>query len=127
MRKIMADPARPAKHSPLSETTVRDQDNRAAPGGVSATDRPSPPIVGGETYGRGMSESTGSWQQSGTTAGDQAAGAWSTEIVVTDAPAAEDLALISDSLDEFNVELTGIADRSPYWCVIRRPAGLWAG
>jgi GNAT superfamily N-acetyltransferase len=34
-------------------------------------------------------------------------------VVVTDAPQAQSLALISDGLDQFNVDATGMADRKP--------------
>lgn len=37
----------------------------------------------------------------------------SLNLIVTDAPPAESLALISDGLDQFNVDATGIADRKP--------------
>ena len=43
------------------------------------------------------------------------------EIFVTDAPIAEDVALVSDSLDAFNVQATGIEDRQPLAVLVRDP------
>ncbi|MFH8533812.1 GNAT family N-acetyltransferase [Streptomyces tendae] len=45
-----------------------------------------------------------------------------TGFVLTDAPAPEDIAAISDALDRFNVEHTGIADRRPLAVLVRDPA-----
>lgn len=42
-------------------------------------------------------------------------------IVVTDAPDAADLATISDGLDQFNVEVSGIADRRPLAVLVQDP------
>jgi GNAT superfamily N-acetyltransferase len=39
--------------------------------------------------------------------------------VITDAPDASDLALISDGLDQFNVDVSGIADRRPLAVLIK--------
>lgn len=46
-------------------------------------------------------------------AAEKKATSTSTRILVTDSPADEDIALISDSLRSFNVGSTGIDDRSP--------------
>ena len=45
-----------------------------------------------------------------------------TGFVLTDAPAPADIAAISDALDRFNVEHTGIADRRPLAVLVRDPA-----
>ena len=45
-------------------------------------------------------------------------------IVVTDAPDAADLAAISNGLDQFNVDATGIADRRPLAVLIKDPDTL---
>jgi GNAT superfamily N-acetyltransferase len=45
----------------------------------------------------------------------------SAEVFVTDAPDAADLALISDSLDAFNVQATGIDDNRPLAVLVRDP------
>ncbi|GLR00075.1 GNAT family N-acetyltransferase [Dyella mobilis] len=42
-------------------------------------------------------------------------------IIVTDAPEAADLALISDGLDQFNVDVSGIKDRRPLAVLIKDP------
>jgi GNAT superfamily N-acetyltransferase len=42
-------------------------------------------------------------------------------IFVTDLPEAEDVALISNALDEFNVQETGIDDRRPLAVLVRDP------
>jgi GNAT superfamily N-acetyltransferase len=42
-------------------------------------------------------------------------------IIVTDAPDAADLALISDGLDQFNVDVSGIADRRPLAVLVKDP------
>ncbi|MEV0847669.1 GNAT family N-acetyltransferase [Streptomyces sp. NPDC049954] len=44
-----------------------------------------------------------------------------TDLVVTDAPARADLTVISDALDRFNTEETGVADRRPLAVLIRDP------
>ncbi|MFE6760254.1 GNAT family N-acetyltransferase [Streptomyces sp. NPDC057684] len=44
-----------------------------------------------------------------------------TDHVVTDAPASADIAVISDALDRFNIEQTGIADRTPLAVLVRDP------
>ncbi|WP_281156722.1 GNAT family N-acetyltransferase [Streptomyces sp. HYC2] len=44
-----------------------------------------------------------------------------TDLVVTDAPMAADIAVISDALDRFNIEHTGIADRKPLAVLVRDP------
>ncbi|MFB7108668.1 GNAT family N-acetyltransferase [Streptomyces sp. NPDC056291] len=44
-----------------------------------------------------------------------------TELVVTDAPVPADIAVISDALDRFNIEHTGIADRRPLAVLVRDP------
>lgn len=44
-----------------------------------------------------------------------------TDLVVTDAPTAADIAVISDALDRFNIEHTGIADRKPLAFLVRDP------
>ncbi|MEU2672861.1 GNAT family N-acetyltransferase [Streptomyces sp. NPDC007164] len=44
-----------------------------------------------------------------------------TELVVTDSPISADIAVISDSLDRFNIERTGIDDRRPLAVLIRDP------
>jgi hypothetical protein len=43
----------------------------------------------------------------------------SASVFVTDRPEAEDVALISDGLDGFNVQETGIADRRPLAVLVR--------
>ncbi|MER7842573.1 GNAT family N-acetyltransferase [Kitasatospora sp. NPDC096077] len=43
------------------------------------------------------------------------------ELTVTDSPAATDLALVSDGLDGFNVERSGIDDRRPLAVLVREP------
>ncbi|MFH8381511.1 GNAT family N-acetyltransferase [Kitasatospora sp. NPDC018058] len=43
------------------------------------------------------------------------------DLVVTDSPAAADLALVSDALDRFNVERTGVDDRRPLAVLVREP------
>ncbi|WP_327066135.1 GNAT family N-acetyltransferase [Kitasatospora sp. NBC_01302] len=43
------------------------------------------------------------------------------DIVVTDAPAPADLALISDELDRFNTEASGTADRRPLAVLVKDP------
>jgi hypothetical protein len=45
-------------------------------------------------------------------------------IVVTDAPDAADLAAISNGLDQFNIDVTGIADRRPLAVLIKDPDTL---
>ncbi|GAA4807755.1 GNAT family N-acetyltransferase [Streptomyces ziwulingensis] len=45
-----------------------------------------------------------------------------TYFVLTDTPAPADIAAISDALDRFNVEHTGIADRRPLAVLVRDPA-----
>lgn len=42
-------------------------------------------------------------------------------IVVTDAPDAADLALISEGLDQFNVDVSGITDRRPLAVLVKDP------
>lgn len=42
-------------------------------------------------------------------------------IVVTDAADAADLAVISDGLDQFNVDVSGIADRRPLAVLVKDP------
>jgi GNAT superfamily N-acetyltransferase len=42
-------------------------------------------------------------------------------IVVTDTPDAADLVLISDGLDQFNVDVSGIADRRPLAVLVKDP------
>jgi GNAT superfamily N-acetyltransferase len=42
-------------------------------------------------------------------------------IVVTDAPEAKDAALISDGLDQFNIDVSGINDRRPLAVLIKDP------
>jgi GNAT superfamily N-acetyltransferase len=42
-------------------------------------------------------------------------------IVVTDQPGADEVALIADGLEEFNVRVTGIADRRPLAVFVRDP------
>jgi GNAT superfamily N-acetyltransferase len=42
-------------------------------------------------------------------------------IVVTDAPDAADLALISDGLDQFNVDVSGVADRRALAVLVKDP------
>ncbi|AXE76449.1 MULTISPECIES: GNAT family N-acetyltransferase [Streptomyces] len=44
-----------------------------------------------------------------------------TDLVVTDAPIPADIAAISDALDRFNTEHTGIADRKPLAVLVRDP------
>ncbi|WP_435972197.1 GNAT family N-acetyltransferase [Streptomyces sp. Qhu_M48] len=44
-----------------------------------------------------------------------------TEWVLTDSPLSEDVAAISDALDRFNIEHTGIADRRPLAVLVRDP------
>ncbi|MGW2111236.1 GNAT family N-acetyltransferase [Streptomyces sp. NPDC001948] len=44
------------------------------------------------------------------------------DLVVTDAPVPADIAAISDALDRFNIENTGIADRTPLAVLVRDPA-----
>ncbi|MCX4850270.1 GNAT family N-acetyltransferase [Streptomyces sp. NBC_00893] len=44
-----------------------------------------------------------------------------TELVVTDSPTPEDIAVISGALDRFNIERTGIDDRTPLAVLIRDP------
>lgn len=44
-----------------------------------------------------------------------------TGLVVTDAPVPADIAVISDALDRFNIEHTGIADRRPLAVLVRDP------
>ncbi len=44
------------------------------------------------------------------------------DIVVTDTPQDADVALISDALDRFNVDTTGIDDRRPLAVLVRDPA-----
>ncbi|MER6610051.1 GNAT family N-acetyltransferase [Streptomyces sp. NPDC000927] len=44
-----------------------------------------------------------------------------TDLVVTDAPVPADIAVISDALDRFNIENTGIADRTPLAVLVRDP------
>ncbi|MGB8944927.1 MAG: GNAT family N-acetyltransferase [Streptomyces sp.] len=43
------------------------------------------------------------------------------DFVLTDAPNPEDVAAISDALDRFNIEHTGIADRRPLAVLVRDP------
>src|SRR5438270_2472046 len=45
---------------------------------------------------------------------------WPT-IDVTDRPSSGDVAVISDALDEFNIEETGVADRRPIAVLVRDP------
>lgn len=45
-----------------------------------------------------------------------------TTVVVTDAPTADDVALISDALDEFNVDATGTDDVRPLAVLVRDEA-----
>jgi GNAT superfamily N-acetyltransferase len=42
-------------------------------------------------------------------------------IVITDAPDAADLAVISDGLDQFNVDVSGVADRRPLAVLVKDP------
>ncbi|WP_333677362.1 GNAT family N-acetyltransferase [Dyella sp.] len=42
-------------------------------------------------------------------------------VVVTDAPEAEDLSVISEGLDQFNIDTSGIADRRPLAVLIKDP------
>jgi GNAT superfamily N-acetyltransferase len=42
-------------------------------------------------------------------------------LVLTDAPTADDLSIISDSLDGFNVETTGLHDRVPLAVLVHDP------
>ncbi|MFD5442497.1 hypothetical protein [Streptomyces tendae] len=44
-----------------------------------------------------------------------------TDFVLTDTPTPEDIAAISDALDRFNIEHTGIADRRPLAVLVRDP------
>ncbi|MFE2949098.1 GNAT family N-acetyltransferase [Embleya sp. NPDC059267] len=44
-----------------------------------------------------------------------------TELVVTDAPTPADITVISDALDRFNIEHTGIADRKALAVLVRDP------
>ncbi|MEV6107024.1 GNAT family N-acetyltransferase [Streptomyces sp. NPDC051940] len=44
-----------------------------------------------------------------------------TDLVVTDAPSPADIAVISDALDRFNIEHTGITDRTPLAVLVRDP------
>ncbi|MFE7039789.1 GNAT family N-acetyltransferase [Streptomyces atratus] len=44
-----------------------------------------------------------------------------TDLVVTDSPIPADIAAISDALDRFNTEHTGIADRKPLAVLVRDP------
>ncbi|MGY3061972.1 GNAT superfamily N-acetyltransferase [Streptomyces sp. TE3672] len=44
-----------------------------------------------------------------------------TDLVVTDSPMPADLAVISDALDRFNTERTGIDDRRPLAVLVRDP------
>ncbi|MCX5398932.1 GNAT family N-acetyltransferase [Streptomyces sp. NBC_00102] len=44
-----------------------------------------------------------------------------TDWVLTDAPTPEDVAAISDALERFNIEHTGIADRRPLAVLVRDP------
>ncbi|MER5275489.1 GNAT family N-acetyltransferase [Streptomyces sp. NPDC002809] len=44
-----------------------------------------------------------------------------TDVVVTDAPVPADVTVISDALDRFNMETTGIADRKPLAVLVRDP------
>ncbi|MFF1481447.1 GNAT family N-acetyltransferase [Streptomyces sp. NPDC058301] len=44
-----------------------------------------------------------------------------TGLAVTDAPVPADIAVISDALDRFNIEHTGIADRRPLAALVRDP------
>ncbi|MFF2412476.1 hypothetical protein [Streptomyces sp. NPDC058092] len=44
-----------------------------------------------------------------------------TDLVVTDAPIPADIAVISDALDRFNMENTGVADRKPLAVLVRDP------
>ncbi|MFE7113559.1 GNAT family N-acetyltransferase [Streptomyces sp. NPDC057575] len=44
------------------------------------------------------------------------------DLVVTDAPVPADIAAISDALDRFNIENTGIADRTPLAVLVRDSA-----
>ncbi|MFJ2192001.1 GNAT family N-acetyltransferase [Kitasatospora sp. NPDC087861] len=43
------------------------------------------------------------------------------DLVVTDSPTVADLALVSDALDRFNVERTGVDDRRPLAVLVREP------
>ncbi|WP_393058806.1 GNAT family N-acetyltransferase [Streptomyces sp. LN549] len=43
------------------------------------------------------------------------------DLVVTDAPMPADIAVISDELDRFNIEKTGVADRRPLAVLVRDP------
>ncbi|MFK2878472.1 GNAT family N-acetyltransferase [Rhodanobacter hydrolyticus] len=43
------------------------------------------------------------------------------DIIVTDAPEAADLAVVSDSLDRFNIDASGIVDRRPLAVLARDP------
>ncbi|MFD9425758.1 MULTISPECIES: hypothetical protein [unclassified Streptomyces] len=43
------------------------------------------------------------------------------ELVVTDDPNPADMALISDALDRFNIERTGVDDRRPLAVLVRDP------
>ncbi|MFI9056173.1 MULTISPECIES: GNAT family N-acetyltransferase [unclassified Streptomyces] len=44
-----------------------------------------------------------------------------TDWVLTDSPLSEDVAAISDALERFNIEHTGIADRRPLAVLVRAP------
>ena len=44
-----------------------------------------------------------------------------TDLVVTDAPMPADTAVISDALDRFNIEKTGVDDRRPLAVLVRDP------
>lgn len=43
------------------------------------------------------------------------------KLVITDAPEAADLALISDGLDQFNINASGMADRRPLAVLVKDP------
>ncbi|KQX56923.1 MULTISPECIES: GNAT family N-acetyltransferase [unclassified Streptomyces] len=58
---------------------------------------------------------------SDTTAGAPPRGGPHPDLAVTDAPAPGDLAAISDALDRFNVERTGVDDRRPLAVLVREP------
>ncbi|MFB6715342.1 MULTISPECIES: GNAT family N-acetyltransferase [unclassified Streptomyces] len=44
-----------------------------------------------------------------------------TDLVVTDVPAPADIAVLSDGLDRFNIEKTGVDDRRPLAVLVRDP------
>jgi len=42
------------------------------------------------------------------------------ELMLTDTPCAQEVSFISDALDQFNIDVTGIADRKPVAVLVKR-------